>query len=84
MISTKEELEALLRTLDVWVIIFGVFVAIGFAGESIVGFIHFRKGSQLQQLQTAENLAQQGEIERLHSDTAISVERAAHAGGNST
>lgn len=86
MLSTKEELEALLRTLDVWVIVFGVFVAIGVAGESIVGFIHFRKSSQLQRLQTAENLAQQTVIERLRnesasirSDTAKAMERAAHA-----
>jgi len=79
MLSTKEELEALLRTLDVWVIVFGVFVAIGVAGESLVGFIHFRKSSQLHRLQTAENLAQQAEIERLRSDTAMSMERAAHA-----
>src|SRR5260370_15114283 len=86
MLSTKEELEALLRTLDVWVIVFGVFVAIGVAGESIVGFIHFRKSSQLQRLQTSENLSQQAEIERLRnesasirSDTAKAMERAAHA-----
>jgi hypothetical protein len=86
MLSTKEELEALLRTLDVWVIVFGVFVAIGVAGESVVGFVHFRKSSQLHRLQTAENLAQQAEIERLRSesasirsDTAKAIERAAHA-----
>jgi hypothetical protein len=68
------------------VIVFGVFVAIGVAGESIVGFVHFRKSSQLYRLQTAENLAQQAQIERLRSesasirsDTARAMERVAHA-----
>ncbi len=79
MLSTKEELEALLRTLDVWVIIFGVLVAIGVAGESIVGFIHFRKTSQLHRLQTAENLAQQAEIERLRNESASIRAGTAHA-----
>jgi hypothetical protein len=82
----KEELEALLRTLDLWVIGFGILVAIGVTGEAVVGFMHFRKSSELQRLQAAENLAQQHEIERLRkeseairSDTAKALERVANA-----
>ena len=61
----KAELESSLSALDVWLIVFGVFVAIGVVGESVAGFLHWRRSGQLQMLQTAENLAQQREIERL-------------------
>jgi hypothetical protein len=67
---TKEELEAFLRTLDIWVIVFGVLVAIGVTGEAVVGFLYFRKGNQLHKLEVAENLAQQGEIARLNKEKA--------------
>jgi uncharacterized cupredoxin-like copper-binding protein len=59
------ELESSLSTLDIWLIVFGVFVAIGVVGESLVGFLHWRTSGQLQAVQTAENLAQQKEIGRL-------------------
>ncbi|HEY2547720.1 MAG TPA: hypothetical protein VGI46_16735 [Candidatus Acidoferrum sp.] len=76
---TKEELETVLRTLDIWVIVFGILVAIGVTGEAIVGYFHFRKSGQLQRLQAAENLGQQGEIERLRNQTGQVMERAAKA-----
>lgn len=76
---TKNELEAFLRTLDIWVIVFGVLVAIGVTGEAIVGFLHFRKGNELNRLEASENLAQQAEIERLKSASGLMSERAANA-----
>jgi hypothetical protein len=66
----KAGLESSLNALDVWLIIFGVFVAIGVVGESITGFLHWRRSGQLQSVQTAENLAQQKEIARLSNETA--------------
>jgi len=65
---TIDDLVALLKTLDKWLIVFGVLVAIGVVGEAVVGFIHFRKSSELQRLQTDENLKQQKEIEQLRAD----------------
>ncbi|MGD0335209.1 MAG: hypothetical protein ABSA90_18450 [Xanthobacteraceae bacterium] len=53
----KSALELSLRTLDVWFIIFGILVAIGVVGESVAGFLHWRRSGQLQVIQTAENLA---------------------------
>jgi hypothetical protein len=53
----KASLESTLRTLDIWLIVFGIFVAVGVVGESVVGFLHWRRGGQLAVVQTAENLA---------------------------
>jgi membrane protein required for beta-lactamase induction len=64
----KSELEGALSALDVWLIIFGIFVAIGVVGESVSGFLHWRRSGQLQVLQTSENLAQQREIARLSAE----------------
>jgi hypothetical protein len=58
----KVALEASLRSLDLWLIGFGIFVAVGVVGESIAGFLHWRRGGQLQAVQVAENLALQKAI----------------------
>jgi hypothetical protein len=76
---SKDELESLLNVLDGWLIVFGLCVAIGVTGESIVGFMHFRKGNQLRRLQNEENLAQQREIERMKNEAGLTLERAANA-----
>lgn len=65
----KSALESSLSTLDVWLIIFGVFVAIGVVGESVAGFLHWRRSGQLQVVQTSENLAQRREIARLSTES---------------
>lgn len=65
---TIDDLVELLKTLDKWLIAFGVLVAIGVVGEAVIGFIHFRKSDELQRLQTAENLSQQREIQQLKSN----------------
>jgi hypothetical protein len=82
----KSELEALLARIDIWLLIFGAIVVVGVAGESYFGVRHWWNSRKLQALQNAENLVQQGEIERLRSesasirsDTAKAIERAAHA-----
>ena len=53
----KASLESTLHTLDIWLIVFGIFLVIGVVGESIVGFLHWRRGGELAVIQTAENLA---------------------------
>src|ERR1700735_4724608 len=66
----KTELESSLSTLDLWLIVFGLFVAIGVVGESVVGFLHWRRSGQLQALQTAENLPLQRDLK----DTELKLE----------
>jgi hypothetical protein len=75
----KSELEALLARIDIWLLVFGAIVVIGVAGESFFGIRHWWNSRKLQQLQNAENLALQSEIERVRSDTAKAMERAARA-----
>src|SRR6266568_506039 len=82
----KDDLEASLRVLDILLIVLDLFVAVGVTGESVFGFMHWRKSNQLRRIQSAENLAQEREIERLNKesesirlDTAKAVERAANA-----
>jgi hypothetical protein len=58
----KAALQASLNTLDVWLIIFGILVAIGAVGGSVAGYLHWRRSSQLQTILEAENLAQQKDI----------------------
>lgn len=58
----KAALVSSLNTLDVWLIIFGLVVAIGVVGESIVGFLHWRRSNDLQIVQASENLALQRDV----------------------
>jgi len=83
---TKEELESSINTLEILLIIFGIFVAVGVTGESVFGFRLWRKNSQVRDIQSAENRSQEREIERLKKesesirlDTAKATERAANA-----
>ena len=60
--ATESALEASLRTLDILLIIGGIFVAIGVVGESVFGFLHWRKSEQL-------NALQKSTIARLNHET---------------
>lgn len=65
---TKEGLERSINSLEVLLIIFGVLVAVGVAGESIFGFRLWRKNSQLravEQLETAQLNKAAGEANEL-------------------
>lgn len=55
----KAALESSLNQLDIWLIVFGIFVAVGVVGESVVGYMHWRRGNQLQAVQTSEILGLQ-------------------------
>lgn len=78
----KATLESSLNTLDIWLIAFGVLVAIGVVGESVAGFLHWRRSGQLQVIQTAENLGLQTEIKRLGAATAEANVEVAKANEN--
>jgi hypothetical protein len=58
----KSALEASLNSLDIWLIVFGILVAIGAVGGSVAGFLHWRRSGELQIIQTSENLALQRDI----------------------
>ena len=63
----KTELESWLNTIDIWLIVFGVLVAIGVVGESIFGFLHWRRSGELHAIQTTENLSLERDIENLRA-----------------
>jgi hypothetical protein len=58
----KAELQTSLNALDIWLIVFGVVVAIGAVGGSVAGFLHWRRAAQLQTILESENLALQSDI----------------------
>ena len=68
--STKEALEASLRRYDIWLIVFGALVVIGVAGESVFGFLHWRRSGDLSTLQNAENLKLQERAANAERDAA--------------
>lgn len=75
----KAALQASLNTLDVWLIVFGLLVAIGAVGGSVTGFLHWRRSGELQTVLEAENLAQQKEIAAANATAAEANESAAQA-----
>lgn len=76
---TKSELESLLARIDVWLLVFGIIVVIGVAGESFFGIRHWWNSRKLKVLQDQENAEQAAEIARLHSVTAEALKQAADA-----
>lgn len=58
----KDALIASLDSLDKSLIFFGILVAIGVVGESVSGWLHWRRSGELQRIQTQENLALQKEV----------------------
>jgi hypothetical protein len=72
---SKAALEASLHNLDIWLIAFGILVAIGAVGGSVAGFLHWRRSGELQVIQAAENLSLQGQV-------AFAQKSASDAGAN--
>ena len=63
----KAELQTSLNNLDIWLIFFGILVAIGVVGESVMGFLHWRRAGELQTILEGENLAQQNDISQANA-----------------
>jgi len=64
----KGELETLLSRIDIWLLLFGIVVVVGVAGESFFGIRHWWNSRKLQAIQQRENEALRGEIARLNKD----------------
>ncbi|HTW64008.1 MAG TPA: hypothetical protein VME17_05295 [Bryobacteraceae bacterium] len=67
---TKVDLEAVIAVMEKWSIFFGILVAIGVTGESIVGFRLWRRNAELKAIQERE-------IAELAHGTATATRRAA-------
>jgi hypothetical protein len=75
----KESLEAAMNGYEKWLIFFGILVAIGVIGESIFGFLQFRRSGQLHDVQRAENLLLQQQVADAQKQAADSSKYLAEA-----
>ena len=64
----KSAIESLLARSDVYLLIFGIIVVVGVAGESFFGIRHRWNSRKLQAIQQVEELKQQEELAKLHSE----------------
>lgn len=78
----KSAIEALLARIDIWLLIFGVLVVIGVAGESFFGIRHWWNSRKLQTMQRTDELNLQAEIARLNKQAGDAFERAGKAEEN--
>jgi hypothetical protein len=72
----KAQLESLLTRIDIWLLVFGIIVVIGVAGESFWGIRHWWNSRKLQVIQHAEEQSRGVEIAQLHKETAAANESA--------
>jgi hypothetical protein len=75
----KAALEASLNLLDIFLIGFGILVAIGVAGESVAGFLHWRRSNQLQAIQAEEILGLQAQISDANARASEATAQASQA-----
>jgi hypothetical protein len=62
LLARKAELEAVLSRIDVWLLVFGIIVVIGVAGESFFGIRHWWNSRKLQALEHGVDQERQAEI----------------------
>ena len=77
LIARKGTIEGVLSTIDVWLIVFGIFVAIGVVGESIVGYLAWRNNRQLHAVQRSIDDLRQSDIANAKERAATAERRAA-------
>ena len=66
----KAQLHTLLARIDVWLLIFGVIVVVGVAGESFFGIRHWWNSRKLQAIQDAEERQREETIASLNQEAA--------------
>jgi hypothetical protein len=75
----KNEIETMLERTDVWLMIFGIIVVVGVAGESVFGIVHWMQSRRLQAFQQIEEQQRKQDIARLENDTERAKADAAEA-----
>ena len=75
----KAEIEALLARIDVWLLVFGIIVVVGVAGESFFGIRHWWNSRKLQTIQRAEERTHEEEIARLNKEAGEARKTAGEA-----
>jgi hypothetical protein len=66
----KAQLETLLTRIDIWLLVFGIIVVIGVAGESFWGIRHWWNSRKLQVIQQAEEQSREAKIAQLRKEAA--------------
>lgn len=79
LLTRKGELEKLLDGFEVWLLIFGVLVVIGVAGESIFGLRTWWNNRKLHDVNNAIDQYRQAETARMNRDASDARNDAAHA-----
>jgi hypothetical protein len=64
----RTELEAVLSTLDGWLVVSGIVVAVGVVAVALLGYIRFQRSDQLTRILAEENLARTQAIESARRD----------------
>jgi hypothetical protein len=64
----KAQIEALLARIDVWLLVFGIVVVVGVAGESFFGIRHWWNSRKLQIMQRVEDQQHEGAIAGLNKE----------------
>src|SRR5271157_1636483 len=64
----KAQIEALLARIDVWLLVFGIVVVVGVAGESFFGIRHWWNSRKLQAIEESEDRKREGIIAKLNQE----------------
>ncbi len=75
----RSQIEALLARIDIWLLVFGIIVVAGVAGESIFGIRHWWNSRKLEAIQRQDELNLQADIARARTIAATAEENAANA-----
>lgn len=67
--SAIRSLEATSRTIDFWILMFGIVVAFALAAETVLGVWHWVNERQLRPLRQEQARAHEDELARLENDT---------------
>lgn len=70
VLMDKSQIQTLLARIDVWLLVFGVIVVVGVAGESFFGIRHWWNSRKLQTIQEAEERQREETIAKLNQEAA--------------
>lgn len=82
LLASKNDLETLLGRFEFWLLIFGVFVVIGVAGESVFGIRTWWNTRKLHEVERQLDQVRQAEIAEMNRQAGEAFERAGNAEEN--